>query len=100
MAVSYNRLFKMLIDRKMMKKELCELADVSPSTISKMGRGEIVSMEVIARICLKLNCTVDDILEILPDSPDYGTDEKIRLIGLEEEYRCLLFLMKIIPLSK
>ena len=39
MAVSYNRLFKMLIDRKMMKKELCELADVSPSTISKMGRG-------------------------------------------------------------
>ena len=36
MAVSYNRLFKMLIDRKMMKKELCELADVSPSTISKI----------------------------------------------------------------
>lgn len=60
------------------EKELCELADVSPSTISKMGRGEIVSMEVIARICLKLNCTVDDILEILPDSPDYGTDEKIK----------------------
>lgn len=78
MEVSYNRLFKMLIDRKMMKKELCELADVSPSTISKMGRGEIVSMEVIVRICLKLNCTVDDILEILPDSPDYGTDEKIK----------------------
>lgn len=70
MAVSYNRLFKMLIDRKMMKKELCELADVSPSTMSKMGRDEMVSMEVIAKICLKLNCTVDDILEILPDNPD------------------------------
>ena len=67
MAVSYNRLFKMLIDRKMMKKELCELADVSPSTMSKMGRDEIVSMEVIVKICLKLNCTVDGILEILPD---------------------------------
>ena len=78
MAVSYNRLFKMLIDRKMMKKELCELADVSSSTISKMGRGEIVSMEVIARICLTLNCTVDDILEIMPDSPDNGTDKKVR----------------------
>ena len=78
MAVSYNRLFKMLIDRKMMKKELCELADVSPSTISKMGRGEIVSMEVIARICLTLNCTVDDILEIIPDSPGNGTDKKVR----------------------
>lgn len=73
-----EHIYGMLIDRKMMKKELCELADVSPSTISKMGRGEIVSMEVIARICLKLNCTVDDILEILPDSLDYGTDEKIK----------------------
>ena len=51
----------------MKKKELCELAGVSPSTISKMGRNEIVSMEVVAKICLKLNCTVDDILEILPD---------------------------------
>lgn len=78
MTVSYNRLFKMLIDRKMMKKELCELADVSPSTISKMGRNEIVSLEVIARICLTLNCTVDDILEIMPDSPDNKTmDNKV-----------------------
>ena len=58
MTVSYNRLFKMLIDRKMMK--------------------EIVSMEVIARICLTLNCTVDDILEIMPDNPDNGTDKKVR----------------------
>ena len=67
MAVSYNRLFKILIDQKMMKKELCELAGVSPSTMSKMGRDEMVSMEVIVKICLKLTCTVDDILEILPD---------------------------------
>ena len=78
MAGAYNRLFKILIDRKMMKKELCELADVSPSTISKMGRDEIVSLEVIARICLTLNCTVDDILEIIPDSPGNGTDKKER----------------------
>lgn len=68
MAISYNKLFKMLIDRKMMKKELCELANVSPSTMSKMGRDEIVSMEVISKICLALNCTVDDILEISPDN--------------------------------
>ena len=68
----------MFRDRKMMKKELCEKADVSPSTISKMGRDEIVSMEVIARICLTLNCTVDDILEIMPDSPDNGTNNKVR----------------------
>ncbi len=70
MAISYNKLFKLLIDKKMKKKELCELAGVSPSTISKMGRNEIVSMEVVAKICLKLNCTVDDILEILPDDSE------------------------------
>lgn len=70
MAISYNKLFKLLIDKKMKKKELCELAGVSPSTISKMGRNEIVSMEVVAKICLKLNCTVDDILEIVPDDSE------------------------------
>ena len=70
MAISYNKLFKLLIDKKMKKKDLCELAGVSPSTISKMGRNEIVSMEVVAKICLKLNCTVDDILEILPDDSE------------------------------
>ena len=78
MAVSYNRLFKILIDWKMMKKELCEKADISPSTMSKMGRVKIVSLEVIARIFLTLNCTVDDILEIMPDSPDNGMDNKVR----------------------
>lgn len=77
MAVSYNRLFKLLIDKKMKKKDLCELADISPSTMSKMGRDEIVSMEIIARICLKLNCKVDDILEILPDCPDNGTSNDV-----------------------
>ena len=55
MAISYNKLFKLLIDKKMKKKELCELAGVSPSTISKMGRNEIVSMEVVAKICFELH---------------------------------------------
>ena len=68
MAVSYNRLFKLMIDRKMRKKDLCELAGVSTSTMSKMGRDEIVSLEVIDRICQKLNCGIEDVLEILPDS--------------------------------
>lgn len=77
MAVSYSKLFKLLIDRKMKKKELCELANVSPSTMSKMGRDEIVSMEIIAKICLSLNCGVDDILEFLPDSPDNGTSKGV-----------------------
>lgn len=67
MAVSYNKLFKYLIDRKMKKKELCELAGISASTISKMGRDETVSMEIIAKICIALNCKVDDILEFSPE---------------------------------
>ena len=78
MAVSYNRLFKLMIDRKMRKKDLCELADVSTSTMSKMGRDEIVSLEVIDRICQKLNCNVEDVLEILPDSPDNGTSKNVK----------------------
>ena len=78
MAVSYNRLFKLMIDRKMRKKDLCELAGVSTSTMSKMGRDEIVSLEVIDRICQKLNCNIEDVLEILPDSPDDGTSKNVK----------------------
>ena len=78
MAVSYNRLFKLMIDKKMRKKDLCELAGVSTSTMCKMGRDEIVSLEVIDRICQKLNCNVEVVLEILPDSPDNGTSKNVK----------------------
>ena len=67
MAVSYKTLLKMLIDRDMMKKTLCEKAKVSPGTISRMAKNEPVSMDVVARICLALECKVDDIVEIIPD---------------------------------
>lgn len=67
MAVSYKKLFKLLIDKEMKKKELCELTGISPSTISKMAKDEVVSMEVVARICNKLKCTFDDIVDIVPD---------------------------------
>lgn len=77
MAVSYKRLFKLMIDKKMRKKDLCELAGVSTSTMSKMGRDEIVSLEVIDRICQKLNCNIEEVLEILPDSPDSRTSRDV-----------------------
>ena len=77
MAVSYKRLFKLMIDKKMGKKDLCELAGISTSTMSKMGRDEIVSLEVIGRICQKLNCNIEDVLEILPDSPDSRTSRDV-----------------------
>ena len=67
MAASYKKLFKLLIDRNMKKKELAEKAGVSVATITKMGRdGAVVSSEVLVKICTALGCTVDDIMEIVP----------------------------------
>lgn len=67
MSVSYNRLFKLLIDKKMKKKELCKLAGISISTIGKMGRDEPVSIEMVEKVCLALHCTADDVLEFKAD---------------------------------
>ena len=69
MAASYKRLFKLLIDRDMKKKELAEKAGVSVATITKMGKdGAVVSSEVLVKICTALGCTLDDIVEIVPDN--------------------------------
>ena len=66
MAARYKKLFKMLIDREMKSKELAQLANVSPATIAKMKKdGAVVSSEVLVKICTALNCTMDDIVEII-----------------------------------
>lgn len=65
MAASYKKLFKLLIDRDMKKKELAEKAGVSIATITKMGKdGAVVSSEILVKICTALNCTMNDIVEI------------------------------------
>ena len=66
MAISYNRLWKLLIDRKMKKKDLVETAGVSWSTIVKMGRNEHVSTDIVVKICAALECDVDEVMEIVP----------------------------------
>ena len=66
MDVSYNKFFKMLIDRKMKKKDICEQAGIATSTMAKMAKDENVSLDVLVRICRALNCKIDDILDILP----------------------------------
>ena len=67
MAASYKKLFKLLIDRNMKKKELAELADVSVATITKMRNdGVSVNSDVLVKICTALNCTLDEIMEIIP----------------------------------
>ena len=67
MAVSYKKLFKLMIDRDMKKKELKELSGIGNSTMTKLANNENVTVEVMAKICNALNCSMDDVIEILPD---------------------------------
>ena len=69
MAVSYKKLWKLLIDKDMKKKDLCTKAGISSASVTKMGKNGHVTTEVLAKICTALDCTIDDIMEILPDSP-------------------------------
>ena len=70
MAVSYKKLWKLLIDRDMKKKDLIALSGVSRTTISKMGNDENVSTEMLAKICNALQVDVGDIMEMIPDKKD------------------------------
>jgi putative transcriptional regulator len=74
--VCYNKLFKLLIDKRMKKTEFRKLVGISEGTLAKLSHNENVSMDVIVKICRKLNCTVDEILDILP-SPVNGTEKNI-----------------------
>ena len=67
MAVSYKKLWKLLIDKDIKKKDLSAMAGVSPATITKMGKGGHVTTEVLVRICAALECNVEDIMEIIPE---------------------------------
>jgi len=66
MAVSYKKLWKLLIDHDMKKKDLAEKASISSYTIAKMTKGENVTTDILVRICETLNCNIEDIMEILP----------------------------------
>ncbi len=68
MSVSYNKLWKLLIDRNMKKKELGEAASISNSLIAKLGKNENVTVDVLVRICTALDCQIDDIIELVPDT--------------------------------
>ena len=63
MAFSYNKLWKLLIDKNMIKSDLRKAIGISSSTIAKMSKGENVSLDVIDKICKLLNCKVEDIIE-------------------------------------
>jgi putative transcriptional regulator len=66
-AVSYKKLWKLLIDRDMKKKDLLAAAGISQSSLSKMKKNENVNMDIVVKVCKALNCDICDIVEIVPD---------------------------------
>ena len=66
MAVSYNRLWKMLIDKKMTKTKLIEEAKITTNVMAHLSKDEDVRVESLVKICRVLDCNIDDIMEILP----------------------------------
>lgn len=65
MAISYKKLWKLLIDKDMKKKDLQRLAGVSSASITKLGKNENVNTAILDKICLALNCDIADIMEII-----------------------------------
>lgn len=69
MIISYKKLWKLLIDKDMMKKDLQRESGISWATMTKMSRGEVVSTEVLMKICKVLHCDVGDIVEFIEAAP-------------------------------
>lgn len=67
MAVSYKRLWKVLIDKDLKKKDLAEKAKLSTYTINKLNRGETVNTDTLEKICTTLGCTFDEIMEVVSE---------------------------------
>lgn len=67
MKISYKKLWKLLIDRDMKKKQLAEAAGISSASIAKLGRNENVNTDILLKICIALNSDISDIMEVVPD---------------------------------
>lgn len=67
MGVSYSKLFKLLIDKKMKKKDSISAAGISSSTMAKLGKDEYVNVEVLVKICNALDANIGDIMDVIPD---------------------------------
>ena len=67
MKISYNKLWKILIDKNMKRKDLMEVAGISSASVAKLGRGDNIQTDVLLGVCEALDCTIDDILDTLKD---------------------------------
>ena len=63
MTINYNKLWKLLIDKNIKRTELCNLAGISTNAMAKLGKNESVQIEILLKICEKLECKLDDIVE-------------------------------------
>lgn len=70
MDISYNKLWKLLIDKEMKKKDLRSGAKISTNTMAKLGKNEYVAMDILVRICRYLNCDIGDIMEVKPEQKE------------------------------
>lgn len=68
MEYNYNKLWKLLIDKNMMKKDLMKKTGITSSTIAKMGKNKAVSMDVLGKICIVLDCNIGDIVDVVKKS--------------------------------
>lgn len=68
MAVCYNKLWKLLIDRSMTKTQLCQKAKISTNAMARLGKNEDVRVDVLVKICRELNCNIEDIMDIVEES--------------------------------
>lgn len=66
MMISYKKLWKLLIDRDLKKKDLMEMSGISQSSVTKLGHNESISTDILVRICKALDCDISDILELVP----------------------------------
>lgn len=78
MAVSYKKLWKLLIDKDMKKKDLCAKAGISSASVTKMGKNGHVTTEILLKICTALDCRIEDIMEFIPEEMRHGVHGELR----------------------
>ena len=70
MAVDYSKLWKVLIDKKMNKSQLKEAAHISTNAVAKLGKNESVSLDTLEKICVALECNIEDIIDFIPSEKE------------------------------
>ena len=73
--IPYDPLWKKIVDLKLSKTQMAEKVGISKNTLAKMGKNEYVALEIIERICMKLEILVQDVITVVPDSAGNGSDE-------------------------